>query len=77
MSTGPRVVLGVDESSQIGFGHMSHCWAMQTTCPRQHQIRVILKLLWLNFRMRPLTVKFRTVQSPQPNPLKRAHYEQD
>jgi hypothetical protein len=31
MSTGPRVVLCVEESSQIGFGHMSRCWAMADT----------------------------------------------
>ena len=31
MSTGPRVVLGVDESNQVGFGRMSRCRAMADT----------------------------------------------
>ena len=28
MSTGPRVVFRVDDSSQVGFGHMSRCRAL-------------------------------------------------
>ena len=36
MSTRPRVVLGVDESSQVGFSHMSRYRAMADALLKAH-----------------------------------------